>query len=92
MSLQLGQGHGYTLTLIMRVVAPMRPADWPLVRLLQGQSAQTQTVTPAALSIASPAFYDGATTHLSGRPRCQRVLGVTGRAAFFVNPIITDDE
>ena len=31
----------------MHVPTPMRPADWSLARLLQGWSAQTQTLTPA---------------------------------------------
>ena len=30
----------------MHVLTPMRSADWPVARSLQGQSARTETVTP----------------------------------------------
>ena len=34
----------------MRVPTPMRRADWPVARSLQGQSVQTQTVTPGNIT------------------------------------------
>ena len=36
-------GHGPT---------PTRPADWPVARLLQGRSVQTETVTPGLIDTA----------------------------------------